>query len=216
MLWYFLYIAYQFLLHNHITGCVSRSGFKLKILLPCFFLFYNKVWCVVKDTLTRGARLFPFIPSTEWHNNYYYYYFLNCILLINASFTWNADTLWWNVNTFPLASGLVCTVMSAMSQTQLSRNKLIPALFLPGITSDKHLNIGFPLWFAERFHIARRPPGPPRAVLSQFTFLFHIRPHTRSHSRLQDSPSVWTAATRVQLAVPGIGHRVGPNDRPFF
>lgn len=38
---YLLYIVYQFLLHNHIIGCVSRSGFKLKILLPCFILFYN-------------------------------------------------------------------------------------------------------------------------------------------------------------------------------
>lgn len=109
------------------------------------------------------------IPSTE----------LNCILLINASFTWNADTLWWNLNIFPLASGSVRTVMSAMSQTQLSRNKLIPTLFLPGITSDKHLNIGFPLWFAERFHSAR-----PLAPCSTFSVYISL-PHTPAYSQSQ-------------------------------
>lgn len=124
-------------------------------------------------------------------------FFLNCILLINASFTWNADTLWWNVNIFLLASGLVRTVMSAMSRTQLSRNKLIPALFLPGITSDKHkLNIGFPLWFAVCFHIARPPPPTPsQYFLSTFSVYISL-PHTPAYSQSQQ-------ATGLSLSLDG-------------
>lgn len=48
------------------------------------------------------------------------------------------------------------------------RNKLIPALFLPGITFCKCLSKGFPVWYVESLHI----PVPP--VLSQFAFLIHI------------------------------------------
>lgn len=61
------------------------------------------------------------------------------------------------------------------------------------------------MWYAESLHI------PVPLILSQFTFLVRIHPHTRGRSRQQDSPSPWTAATRVQLAGPGIGHRVGTN-----
>lgn len=98
------------------------------------------------------------------------------------------------MNIFPEARGLVCTIMKKMNQTQLSGNKLIPALFLPGITFDKYLNKGFPVWFAESLHI------PVSPVLSQFTFL--IRPCTRSHGRQQDSPSPWTAAMRFSWQGP--------------
>lgn len=59
----------------------------------------------------------------------------------------------WNVNIFREARGLVCTIMNKMNQTQLSGNKLIPALFLPGITFDKYLNKSFPVWYAESLHI---------------------------------------------------------------
>lgn len=100
-------------------------------------------------------------------------------------------------------------IMNKLNQTQLSGNKLIPALFLQGITFDKYLNKSVAVWYAESLHI----PVPP--VLSQFTFLVYAHPHTHTHSRQQDSPSPWTAAIRVQLAGPGTGHRVGLCDGPF-
>ncbi len=90
------------------------------------------------------------------------------------------------------------------------REQINPCSVPSGITFDKFLSEGFPVRFAESSHI----PVPP--VLSQFTFPVHIHPHTRGHSRQQDSPSPWMAATRVQLAAPSIGHRVGPCDRPFL
>lgn len=99
-------------------------------------------------------------------------------------------------------------IMNKINQTAIVK-KLIPALFLPGIPFDNYLNKSFPVRYTESLHI----PVPP--ILSQFTFLIHICPHTRSDSRQQYAPLIWPAATRVQLAGPNIGHRVGPCDSPF-
>lgn len=61
------------------------------------------------------------------------------MLLLNRMLT-HFDEMW---TYFPEAWGFVCAIMNKMNQTQLSGKKLIPALFLPGITFDKYLNKGF-------------------------------------------------------------------------
>lgn len=82
-------------------------------------------------------------------------------------------------------------------------------LFLPGITFDMYFS-RFPcVYFAKSVNIS-----PLQNFLSLHFSSMYAR--IRSHSKQQDSASVRIASTRVQLAGPGVGHRVGPCDRPFL